>query len=109
MSVPTASDVLRTANLGVADSDLTSTCELCRVERQLSDCRIKDDGLIRWYWCPGCGHILVEVGRRRSSFTGSGCYEADGWVIRSVDLFAHIKGHKVRIGAVRRALVTSET
>lgn len=107
MAVPTASEVLQATNLGVSDSDLTATCERCHVERLLSDCRIKDDGLIRWYWCQTCSHVLVEVESQQSIFAGAGCYEANGWVIRSIDLFAHIGGTKIRIGAKRRALAPS--
>ena len=109
MAVPTASEVLLAANLNVSDSDLSATCERCHVERLLSDCRIKDDGLIRRYWCQTCSYVLVEVESQQSIYAGPRCYEANGWVIRCIELFAHISGTKIRIGTKRRSLAPSDS
>lgn len=109
MSVPTVSEVLRLANLDVADQDLTSTCEKCGAQRDLSECKAKEDGTVRSYRCGLCNRLLVEVGRQSAEPIEMGCYHVGDWVIRpTTDLFAHIKGHKVKIGAKRPAIAAHE-
>src|SRR5688572_15244539 len=98
MSVPTVSEVLRMTNLDVTDRDVTSTCLQCRGERPLSDCWIQEEGRIRSYRCRVCSGLVVEVGRAGSVRAEMGSYQVEDWVIRpTVDLFAHVRGHKIRI------------
>jgi len=102
MAVPTVSDLLQLANLRVVEGEVTSTCDTCRSQRTLSDCRSTVVGLLRSYECAVCGGLVVEVARRGSKPIEQGCYPAGEWVIRpAIDLVAHIKGFPVRIGAAR--------
>lgn len=105
MSVPTVSEVLAMAKLDVAEQDLTSTCEQCRVQRHLSECKTQEQGTIRSYRCRTCSRLLVEVGSPSNPFY-AGSYRVAAWEIRpTTDLFAHIRGNRVRIGAKRHAAV----
>ena len=102
MAVPTVSDLLQLANLRVVEGEVTSTCGTCRRQRALSDCRSTVVGLLRSYECAVCGGLVVEIAPRGSKPLEQGCYPAGGWVIRpEIDLFAHIRGFPVRVGAAR--------